>query len=693
MPAKAGANEKDLRCQPACNILADARVWDGGVAISFMNQSSIPIMNQGLVSLFLACLPCLAATGGEITGKLYRVNPDKRSFEILKETGYDPKTAISRSRIEGTWTANAKLARTDEKPSFAGIKGPVWTKFQGIDAANQKAIAQRKPFVARVATFHEGSTDGKQAITGNEITGWFSPDSGAAPRGGKIEIDGKPVAVTLRPRNSLIVRHAPLTAQDLARGFWQATLTAEEQDGVLVASRIDATPLPDPRVAYDPKLPRVLVIGDSISMNYHEAAKAALKGIANYHRNEGNAASSEHGARNAELWLGDFQEKGFHWDIIQFNHGLHDLKQAHDAKTDTWGAYSVPIDAYRANLEKQIAILRKTGAKLIWCSTTPVPDHNKGPFARRKGASAEFNAAALELIRKHPDILVTDLHAAVDASPVFDKWRGQNDVHFYQKAEQEVLGQAVASGIRKALEKPAKKLPLPGEIFTVEGRAAFLIPPGKRDAAKPTPWVWYAPTLPNLPGPEERWLCEKFLAAGIAVAGVDVGESMGNPQGRAWFTAFHKEMVSNRGMSPKPCLLCRSRGGLQLYNWAAGHPDKVAAIAGIYPVGNLTSWPGLPRASSAYGLSVEELSNQLADHNPVERLAPLAKAGVRIFHLHGDKDGTVPLEENSGLVKRRYDELGGTMTLELIPGGGHDMKNHWFRNQKLVDFVVGAITR
>jgi hypothetical protein len=37
--------------------------------------------------------------------------------------------------------------------------------------------------------------------------------------------------------------------------------------------------------------------------------------------------------------------------------------------------------------------------------------------------------------------------------------------------------------------------------------------------------VWYAPTLPSLPEARENWMFERFLAAGIAVAGVDVGES------------------------------------------------------------------------------------------------------------------------------------------------------------------------
>ena len=68
---------------------------------------------------------------------------------------------------------------------------------------------------------------------------------------------------------------------------------------------------------------------------------------------------------------------------------------------------------------------------------------------------------------------------------------------------------------------------------------------------------------------------ERFLAEGIAVAGVDVGESYGSPQGRAHFTALYRELVERRGFSRKPCLLARSRGGLMLYNWAAEHPESV----------------------------------------------------------------------------------------------------------------------
>jgi hypothetical protein len=431
-------------------------------------------------------------------------------------------------------------------------------------------------------------------------------------------------------------------------------------------------------------LPKVLVIGDSISMNYHESAKSALLGIAEYQRIPDNGGSTVFGLQNIDKWLAAKPT----WDVIQFNHGLHDLKTPYLADSQSWGPPMVSLEDYKANLEKEIAILKKTGARLIWCTTTPVQNDNKTASSRQKGASLAYNAAALEVLKSHPKILITDLHSTVSQSPVFDKWRTGNDVHYYTKEEQAILGQAVATTIRKALAKPTKNLPLPGEVFSVQGHTAFVILPAKRDTTKPTPWVWYAPTLNGLPGKEEAWLIQNLINAGIAVGGIDVGESMGNPEGRAAFTAFHQVMSQKRGMSAKPCLLCRSRGGLMHYNWAAEHPESVAAIGGIYPVGNLASWPSLAKSHHAYGVSAEELAKILPQHNPIDRLAPLAKAGIPLMHIHGDKDGLVPLEKNSAIIDQRYRELGGTMTLEIIKNGGHDMAKHWFQSQSLVDFLI-----
>lgn len=234
---------------------------------------------------------------------------------------------------------------------------------------------------------------------------------------------------------------------------------------------------------------------------------------------------------------------------------------------------------------------------------------------------------------------------------------------------------------------PQKPLPLPGSVFRVEGHTAFVILPPTTTTNVPIPWVWYAPTLPGLPGNEEKWMFERFIAAGIAIAGIDVDESYGSPAGRALYSAFYDELIQNRHFAAKAVLLGRSRGGLMTLSWAADNTDKVAGFAGIYPVCNIASYPGIERAAGAYQLTPQELEAQLSKHNPIDRLAPLAKAKIPLFAIHGDVDKTVPLELNSGLVKDRYLALGGTMKLIVPMGQGHNMWSGFFQSQELVEFV------
>lgn len=186
---------------------------------------------------------------------------------------------------------------------------------------------------------------------------------------------------------------------------------------------------------------------------------------------------------------------------------------------------------------------------------------------------------------------------------------------------------------------------------------------------------------------------ERFRDAGLAVAGIDVGESYGSPAGRRIFSLFYGELVQHRGLSRKVGLLARSRGGLMLYNWAVEHPEAVACVAGIYPVCNVESYPGLKTACTAYGMTEDQLRGTLAQHNPVDRIAPLARAGVPIFHIHGNKDSVVPLDENSAELARRYHVLGGAMTIEVVKGGEHDYWSGWFKCGKLVDFMVSHLVR
>lgn len=231
-----------------------------------------------------------------------------------------------------------------------------------------------------------------------------------------------------------------------------------------------------------------------------------------------------------------------------------------------------------------------------------------------------------------------------------------------------------------------KQLPLPGESLVFDGHEAFVILPEK--AAPGSPWVWYAPTLKGLPSKSEVWMFNQFLAKGIAIAGIDIGESYGSPEGRKTFSGFYAYLTGERNFSKKPVLLGRSRGGLMLYCWAEENPLSVAAIAGIYPVCNITSYPGYKRAAKTYHMTAEELEAKIAEHNPIERLVPLVEAKIPIRHIHGDNDKTVPLEANSAELVKRYKALGGDAELEIVPGGGHDMNPAWFESQPLTDFII-----
>jgi len=227
--------------------------------------------------------------------------------------------------------------------------------------------------------------------------------------------------------------------------------------------------------------------------------------------------------------------------------------------------------------------------------------------------------------------------------------------------------------------------------FEVAGRPAFMILPPAEKRRLPLPFVMYAPTfdrsLPN--EPDEGWMIGRFLDAGIAIAGIDIGESYGSPAGIATYNAFYEHLTaSNEMFAPKACLLARSRGGLMLYNWAVENPEKVACIAGIYPVCDLRSYPGLAKACGAYELTEAELAASLAEHNPVDRLKSLANLKVPIFHIHGDIDTTVPLDANSDAVAKRYRALGGTMELVVPIDQGHNMWDGFFHCEALVTFVI-----
>ena len=256
-----------------------------------------------------------------------------------------------------------------------------------------------------------------------------------------------------------------------------------------------------------------------------------------------------------------------------------------------------------------------------------------------------------------------------------------------------LLNLAVAVGTSRAEDYGAaltQRLGIQAESLEIDGKPAFILLPPEAKRQTPQPWIMYAPALHAYPDEHEAWMHRQFVDAGIAVAGIDAGEAYGSPQGRAACSALYDELVKKRGFAPQPCLLGRSRGGLWVTNWAVDNPDKVAAIAGIYPVFDLRAYPALEKAAPAYELSVDELQSQLDLHNPVARIAPLIKARTPMFMVHGDVDEVVPLETNSAALADKFKaaDAGDCVTIKVIKGQGHNFHEAFFTCQELVDFAI-----
>jgi dipeptidyl aminopeptidase/acylaminoacyl peptidase len=253
-----------------------------------------------------------------------------------------------------------------------------------------------------------------------------------------------------------------------------------------------------------------------------------------------------------------------------------------------------------------------------------------------------------------------------------------------------LLGWASLAPAQTREPPPVKDLILPGESFLVEGRPAFIFWPPEDKRQKPQPWIMYAPTLPAYPDSHEKYMHEQFLAAGVAVAGIDAGEAYGSPQGQKFMTALYEKLTQEKNFARKPCLLGRSRGGLWVTSWAIAYPQQTAGIAGIYPVFDLRTYPGLEKAAPAFGLTAEELESQLAQLNPIARIDVLAKAKVPVCIIHGDMDQVVPLTENSAALVQVYQQsdAAGAVQLVVAEGQGHNFWEGFFRCQELIGFAI-----
>ncbi len=206
-----------------------------------------------------------------------------------------------------------------------------------------------------------------------------------------------------------------------------------------------AAPAMQPPVVNE-SLPNVLIIGDSISIGYTLDVRELLQGQANVFRPATNCGPTSRGTEQLDTWIGSRA-----WDVIHFNFGLHDVKYMGAADKNLADPKSpgshqqVPLDDYLVNLRLIAERLKATGAAVIWCSTTPIPEGAKGRVA---GDEVRYNTAAAELLQEIGGITTHDLHAFAKKSAVTEQKKA--DVHFTPKGSK-LLARQVAQSIQRSL--------------------------------------------------------------------------------------------------------------------------------------------------------------------------------------------------------------------------------------------------
>lgn len=199
------------------------------------------------------------------------------------------------------------------------------------------------------------------------------------------------------------------------------------------------------------ELPKVLILGDSISIGYTPVVKKLLEGKADVQRPATNCQHSANGVANVKNWVGETK-----WSVIHFNFGIwdtHMLDEQNQLVRDEAGAKG-PLhlrhtpEQYRKNLEQIIAVLEATGAKLVFANTTPIMRYT----GKRTEDLTALNATAAELMAKHK-IPVNDLYEFV--LPNVKAWQTGDKVHFNATGN-ENLGRRVSEAIEKQLPAAAK---------------------------------------------------------------------------------------------------------------------------------------------------------------------------------------------------------------------------------------------
>ena len=183
----------------------------------------------------------------------------------------------------------------------------------------------------------------------------------------------------------------------------------------------------------------LILIGDSIRMEYQQMVKEDLAGTIDVWWPEANGGNSKNVLDHLDEWAISRSP-----DIVHINSGLHDIN-----KEFSQDARAVPLDEYTANVREILGrIQSETSATVVWASTTPVNEewhHKTKPFDRLEADNAAYNEAAAG-VACELNVPVNDLFNVVQQAGR-DELLYMDGVHFKHEGYV-LLGQSVADFIR-----------------------------------------------------------------------------------------------------------------------------------------------------------------------------------------------------------------------------------------------------
>ncbi len=191
----------------------------------------------------------------------------------------------------------------------------------------------------------------------------------------------------------------------------------------------------------DMNLPKLFVVGDSISVGYSPHLEKFTKGVFQFY---GRKTGMEEALKDLDIPLGSnvgdssmvlnylqtmLDKSDWRPEILLLNCGLHDIKTVE-------GSVQIPIEGYRENLRSIIKLLADKGIKVLWVRSTPVEDeqHNSHPKFKRYSSDLEkYNKAADEIMNE-TGIKMIDLHSFTsNLGKGKDIYR--DHVHYYPEIE------------------------------------------------------------------------------------------------------------------------------------------------------------------------------------------------------------------------------------------------------------------